>query len=209
MNTRTNTAALAVATLAALSATSAHAAITGVTGSVNWLLTPPLACGPGQLQASNGFAHAWDEQLNRPQTLNVDMTNNPGTSLTAVPGTVSGVYDSHFIHFEGIPGIVNIQGSVTFNNPIAAVIFTPTNLDNSDIPCGNFATTYPTGYAFRGLNPTPQSTFSINANTLTFSLWAIFPTNQIDQIRVLTKVPAPGAAALLGLGGLATLRRRR
>jgi len=205
-----NRLSLCVSTLAlSLGAAGSHASITGVTGSTNWLLLPPTACGPGQLQASNGFAHAWDEQLNRPMTLNVDMINNPGTSTSAVAGSVSGLYDSHFIHFEGIPGIVNVTGSVSFSGTIEAVIFTPTNLDNSDVPCGSFGTAYPTTYAFRGLNPTPQSTFSISGNTLTFSLWAIFPTNQIDQIRVLTKVPAPGTAGLLGLGGLAMVRRRR
>jgi hypothetical protein len=205
MNARTT------ALLAALSAPAlaAHGAITGVTGSTFWLGSPPLACGPGQLQWSNGFVSAWDEQQNRPQTLSVDMTNNPGTSGSATPGVLSGVYDSHFIHFEGIPGIVNATGSVTFSSTIVGVIFTPTNLDNSDVPCGSLGTVYPTTYPFRGLNSTPQSAFSINGNTLTFSLWAIQPTSQIDQIRVLTIAPTPGALALVGLGGLLAARRRR
>ncbi len=205
MNARTT---VLLATLA-LPTLTAHGAITGVTGSTNWLGSPPLACGPGQLQWSNGFVSAWDEQQNRPQSLAVDMTNNPGTSGTAIPGVLNGIYDSHFIHFEGIPGIVNAQGTVTFNNPIVGVIFTPTNLDNSDVPCGSFGTAYPTTYAFRGLNATPQSAFSINGNTLTFSLWAIQPTLQLDQIRVLTIAPTPGVAGVLGLGGLLVCRRRR
>jgi MYXO-CTERM domain-containing protein len=204
-----NAARLAVAlpAILALTGSAASAAIVGVTGNTTWLGTPPPGCAPGQLSGMNAFA--WDEQQNVALSLNVDMTNNPGSSTSPIPGTVSGTYDSHFIHFEGIPGVIGAQGTVTYNNPIVAVIFRNTTLDNSDAPAGAPSTAYPTLYPFRGLSSAPASFFSINGNTLTFNLNTVAPTQFVDQIRVLTQAPAPGSLALLGLGGLVAARRRR
>ena len=193
----------------ALAAGSASAAITGVAGQTTWLGTPPLSCNPGALMGTTAFA--WDEQQNITlATLAVDMTNNPGNSSFTIPGLLGGTFDSHFIHFEGIPGIIGVQGSVTFATNIVGVIFKNTTLDLSDVTCGSPGTTYPTGYPFRGTNTIQPSFFSINANVLTFNLNSLASVAEVAQIRVITQsVPAPGAAALLGLGGLAMIRRRR
>ncbi|MBX3390816.1 MAG: hypothetical protein KF691_15310 [Phycisphaeraceae bacterium] len=188
---------------------AANAAITGVTGQTTWLGSPPASCVPLALTGFN--AYAWDEQQNITlATLAVDMTNNPGTSAFMIPGLLGGTFDSHFIHFEGIPGVISAQGTVTFATNIVGVIVKPLTLDNSDATCGSFGTVYPTTYPFRGINTTIPSFFSINANTITFNLAALSAVGEVAQIRVITDaVPAPGACALLGMGGMIAARRRR
>lgn len=202
MNARITT--IVSASTLILAATSAHAAITGTTGSA-LQIGPPPACVPGALTGATAFA--WDEATNRGFAGLADMINNPASNGTAIPGFIGGVFDSHFIHFEGIPGIIGVGGTVSFNNPIVAVMFLQPNLDASDAPLGAFGTVYPTGLPFRGVTAT--SFFSIAGNTLTFQLSSTALPNDVEQIRVLTQVPAPGAAALLGMGGLLAARRRR
>jgi hypothetical protein len=190
-----------------LAAAHAPAAITGTFGQVTQIGAPPSAV----LGALTGFnAFAWDEQQNvaLPATF-FDETTNPGGSATPLPGIVpAGAYDSHFLHFENVPGVIAASGQVTFSQPIVAAAFVNTTLDATDASLGAFGTVYPTTYPLRGLN-SPSSFFFIG-NTLTFQFVQFFPTNFVVQVRVITHaVPAPGAAALLGLGGAACLRRRR
>jgi len=209
MNTAKHLIGGIVMAVGTIGATVSSGAITGVAGQTTWLGAPPLACGPGQLFGPNAFA--WDEKQNQ-VVANVmcDLVNNPGNSGSPVFGLVSGTVDSHFIHFEGIPGVISAQGTVTFATNIVGVIVKPLTLDNSDVTCGAFGTSYPTGYPLRGTNTSIPSFFSINANTITFNLAAIASIGEVAQIRVITDaVPAPGATALLGLGGLAMARRRR
>jgi MYXO-CTERM domain-containing protein len=195
-------------TLVALSplmlTSASFAAITGVTGQATLLGTPPVACTFGSLNGFNAFA--WDERTNIATTVKVDETQNPGGNIGAIGGAVTGTFNSHFIHYEGTPGVINAIGTVTFDAPIFAVIFVGFNLDNSDPVFGSLGTTYPTGYPFRQLG---NSIFTFTGNTLTFNLNTFVSTPNVAQLRVLTQVPAPAGGALLGLAGLAGLRRRR
>lgn len=186
----------------------ASAAITGVTGQAINLGSPPISCAVGALSGFNAFA--WDEQQSRPLgSLTVDMVNNPGISTAPIGGTLSGIFDSHYIHYEGIPGVINAIGTVSFSQPIAGVIFYNSSLDSTDALLGSFGTTYPTFFPFRDVT-TNSSVFSINSNVLSFNLSTISPVGGVVGIRVLTHtVPAPGAAAVAGLAGLAMMRRRR
>lgn len=204
MKTRITLAALVtVASLAPI----AQASITAVGGATTWLGTPPPSCTLGALQ---GFtAYAWDEQQNvNLSNLYCDETQNPGSNSGSIPGLVNGPHDSHFIHFEPLPGAVGAIGTVTFAGPIVGVMFINNSLDLSDAPVGAFGTVYPTTYPLRGLNS--ASFISYTGNVLSFNLWAAVPTNDVAQVRVIThRVPGPGAAAVLGLGALAVGRRRR
>lgn len=206
MKIRNANVALALSALAglALSATSASAAIIGTAGAATQIAPPPL-CMPGTLVTPTLMC--WDEAANRGFAGAADMINNPATNGTAIAGPIGGIYDSHFLHFEGIPGIVGVGGQVIFNNPIVAVMFNQPLLDASDAPLGAFGTAYPTGFPLRGVSA--ASFFSISGNVLTFQLTSTSFTNDIEQIRVLTQAPTPGATALLGLGGAMTLVRRR
>lgn len=193
----------------ACSAPFASAAILGVTGNTTLLGSPPPSCLWTALQGQTAFA--WNERTGVNLFLNVDMINNPGNSTSATPGSVGGgPMDTHFLHFDGVPGVVGVVGTVTFDAPIAAVIFRNTTLDASDASAGALTTLYPTLYPFRGLSSVPPAFFSISGNTLSFNFQSITPHNFVDQVRIITHtVPAPGAAALLGLAGIACARRRR
>lgn len=197
---------IALSALAVLSPL-ASASIVSVSGQTILLGSPPASSLSGALAGPAAFA--WDEKQNIPVSIAADMINNPGVSTSAIAGPVSGVFDSHFIHFQDLAGLPNVQGSVTFNNPIAAVYFNNTSLDNTDALCGSPGTAYPTGYVARGVTPSGPSFFSINGNVLTFNLFAHTPAIDLSQLRVLTKAPAPGPVALLGMSAIATLRRRR
>ncbi len=206
MNTLTLKALFGTAAVAA-GATAASAAIFTTSGATNWLGSPPPSAATGFLMGP--LAYAWDEQQNVFTTgVYCDMLNNPGSSGSPVPGTIIGAFDSHMIHFQQPTGAFGVNGSVTFTGQIIGVIFVGLSLDNTDATFGSFGTVYPTFDPNRGLNA--FSNFSINANVLTFSFGMLPPTKDIVEVRVLTHpVPAPGAAALIGLGGLAALRRRR
>lgn len=185
----------------------ASAGIQTVSGNTTWLPLPPAACGLGQLAGQN--AYAWDEQQGVSLNLAVDMTNNPGTSASPIPGNISGVYDSHFLHFEPVPGVIGAAGTVTFWNPIVAVIFGNTTLDVSDAPAGAGGTAYPTLCPLRGVVNSSLNNFSINGNVLSYHFAAMVPTQFVDQVRVITQTPAPGSVALVGAGALVATRRRR
>jgi len=196
----------AAGTMMVVGMTTASAAIFGVTGSTNWLTTPPVSCVPGALNGPLAFT--WDEQQNATTSGQYcDMVNNPGTSAGAIAGVISGTFDSHFISYQDYSGLPPAVGSVTFTGQIMGVIFVGTTLDGTDVQWGSGGTTYPTLYPFRGLNF--SSAFSISGNTITFNLSTISPVIEVVQIRVLTAVPAPGCAALLGLGGMVACRRKR
>lgn len=187
----------------------ANAAITGTTGMAVNIGPAPASCVFGNM--TPGVVWAWDEQQNRGVSgLPVDLSINPSNSGSPTPGAVSGMIDSHFLHFNDFnpPQAV---GTVTFNNPIIGVAYNNNFLDLSDAAVGNFGTVYPTGDPWRGINSiTPGTSFvSILGNTISFNFNVIAGVPDFDQVRVFTAVPTPGSIAMLGAGGLMAARRRR
>ncbi len=202
-------ACTAIATLASatLTTSAAHAVIVTTSGQTTYVAAPSGSATLGNMQGFNAFA--WDEILATNQTLAVDQTNN-GPDSGAIAGVVSGIVDSHFLHWEPLPGAIGASGSVTFLDPIVGVMFTPLNLDNSDAPAGHGSVTYPTSYPFRGIGGFPPSTINVSGNVLSFNFQSFAPSVQVVQVRVLTsRIPAPGSLSLLGLSGLIATRRRR
>lgn len=186
-------------------AASANASIISTTGSATQIVAPASAM-PGALTAGNAWA--WNEQINASVLgMPVDMSTNPSTSNAPVAGSLSTFVDSHFIHFDGLPGSI-IFGTVTFATNIIGVQYNDSFLDMSDVL--GVGTTYPTFSPGRGFqNYSGADYLRVNANVLTFEMTAP-GLPHLNQVRVFTvATPAPGSAALLGLGGLVAVRRRR
>lgn len=204
-------AVLSALALAGL-ANNAHAGITGTSGSCTFLASPPLSALPGALMGPP--AYCWNEQtnVNSASTVVNIAANGFYTGTFPYITAVSGLFDSHIVHFDALSGVANVTGSVTFNQNIVAVIYDETLLSVTDATFGNPGTVYPTGNAFRSMNGNAlgNSWLNIVGNTLSFDLWAFAPANYMSQVRVLTHaVPTPGSIALIGMGGLAIARRRR
>mgnify|MGYP000854688735 CR=1 FL=1 len=189
-----------------LAATGAGASITGWSGQAQ-PIAAPASCAPNVLLLP--FGAGWDEQQGVPvANLLVNESQNPGGNIGAIPGLLTGVVDSHFIHWQGSTVSQNVTGSFTFSGTIVGVEFRALELDNTDF-LGAGGTTYPTGYPFRGLTTGIPSSFTVLGNTLNFHFNDLLPSPNVVQLRVFTLVPTPGAAALCALGGVMAAGRRR
>lgn len=195
---------IAVSLLAAAAASANIVSVAGMTTQIG----PPPAANPFGLNGPNAYAFNEQQGVFVPPTP-VNMLNNPGTSGAPVPGFFTGLVDSHLIHFAPLifPGN-NAIGSVTFSQPIVAVIWDQNLLDLSDPIVGAGGTAYPTFDPVRGMMA--PSFLSVNVNVLHFDLWTTLAgTVDYEQVRVYTRhIPAPGAMALLGLAGVIARRRR-
>lgn len=201
-----------LAAVLSAAAGSSHAAITAVSGNTTWLLSPPASAMPGALAGSN--AVAWNEQTGvTVNNLNVNIVGNTGTYTGSTPnfGTLTGTYDSHFIHFDNSTGIAFVSGSVTFSQRIVAVIYQDVFLDLSDATLGAFGTVYPTSMPFRSFGPALGGTsITLSPYTINFNIFANAAQYRLEEFRVITEtVPTPGSLALLGMGGVLVGRRRR
>lgn len=186
----------------------AGASIIGVSGGVTHLLTPPA--GPtSALPPPSTFA--WDEQQNISVTaLAMDMGAGPWVAPPASPAAYTGVISSHMIHWTTDHSGISASGSVQFNAPILGVMFSGNRLAMSDPICGLPPTSYLSGHPGRLLDI--GSTIRIlpgSLDTLHFDFVSGSPGHEFTEVRVITAVPAPGALALLGVGGLIAARRRR
>lgn len=208
MNRLTTTAFLAAAGLSA----SSHAAITGVAGMATWLGTPPVNA--QQFNLTGLTAYCWDEQTGVSTAAAMINLQANGTYSGPTPytGVLAGTFDSHFIHFDPMSAGV-VTGSVTFSGTIVGVLYDESFLTLTDGLFGAGGTTYDTGNPLRSMQASVlgSNVLTINNNVLTFTLMTGVPgqVNRMDELRVLTVVPAPGAACLLSLAGLAAARRRR
>lgn len=185
-----------------------EAAIVSVSGSVQQIAPPTLVMQGVSYTSTPNTATTWNEKQGvLLPGLPVDMINHPGSSSAAIAGTVTGIYDSHYIHFRHTK-MQTIAGSVTFSGKIIGAEFTAATLAASD------AIVAPGGTAYVPANPrgifAPMEGFSTSGSTLHFHLKG-WPTYfDTAEIRVITeRVPAPGPGVLAALAGIVAIRRRR
>ncbi len=203
---------------------SAGAAIVTASNTVQVITAPALA---DQNLAGVGFrAVAWNEKTNVVvNNLAVDMLP-PGHSATALGGFYSGVVNSHILHYSTLPqgtGPGHV-GTVKFDAPIMALIYTQARLAGTDGLLGAAGTTYGANNWNRGLNVSlPVFSYAqvlgVLPDTLFFQLlpggWSVGGAGGnflfgVDQIRVLTRpVPSAGGLACFGVAGVWGARRRR
>ena len=194
-------------------AASANAAIVSTAGQAVQIASPAITAS-GALPGPP--AYCWNEQSGVSSTALLVNTigNGSWTGGSFGPLVAGGVFDSHMIHFDAAQGVAVVQGSVTFSGNIVAVIYENALLDISDGFLGAPGTTYLTGNPLRShASNLGASSYTVSGNTISFVLWANAAPghpNYIAELRVLTDaVPGPGAAALLGLAGIAGRRQRR
>jgi hypothetical protein len=142
-------------------------------------------------------------------------------SQSMIPGGTK--VDSWMLHSDPVGVITSwdnslvLGGGVTFDRKILGVMVLDSSLDASDAEVGHAGTFYAIS-EHRGMELDlycpilKYDAFTISADEHSISM-IMHTDRKIDEIRVITEalgpIPAPGAAGLLGLGGLMAVRRRR
>ncbi len=195
---------------------TASADIINVTGAFVEISPPPSVL-MGDLESSTEI-FAFREMLGlEVESIEVDITLagfydelddlTPGVIFPETP------VDIFFVHADpvGAEDFVQYVGTITFDQDILGVIVLTSNLDATDDGLGHPGTQYPTGLIrgrgmdFAGAN-FDFITLSEDRRTITIDWRA---RHSVDQIRIITAVPAPGGLALLAGAGLVGIRRRR
>jgi hypothetical protein len=154
----------------------------------------------------------WTE---RTVTLGADLDLNAINSGTlqnaadAVPGIAAAgmTVSSYMIRADPIASAQSaFQGFVVFDEPIVGIIYLRTFLISSDDVVGVTGTVYNSN-SQRGIEFADDLlTVSSDRRRIDFQ----FATGGwTDDIRIVTAIPAPGAAAVLTLGAVGAMRRRR
>lgn len=187
---------------------TAGAAIVSVSGSVQQITPPSLVMQGFSNTSMPDTATAWNEQQGVfLPGVPVDMINHAGNSNAAIAGTLTGIYDSHYIHYRHTH-LNMITGSVTFSGKIVGAEFTAMTLLSSDATVAPSGTTYIPASS-RGIF-SPVEWFTTSGSTIQFHLYGDPMFLDTAEIRVITeRVPAPGAGALATLAGKIAIRRRR
>lgn len=205
------TCTLCAAAIAAGAGTFAHAAITTGGGATNIIAAPPSTA-LGALE-SNTLARAFNEVTNFTLATNLPVNATiPGvyTSIASLtPGVIPAgtVINSHYLYSDPVAGATSAyEGFVEFDATVIGIIVLRADINSSDF-LGAAGTIYADNEA-RGLelSQAERFTLTIAGNRINYRFATSTAT---DDIRIITAVPAPGAAVLAGLGGLLALRRRR
>jgi hypothetical protein len=208
MNSRVQHVLSGVAGLV-LAGAPAAASVVSFSGSTELIAPPAFVTMVTNYGSTPGNAVVWNElQGVTISNLQMTLTANPGMSGGPFGGPVSGVVDSHYLYWWRDGAGARTTGSVTFSGRILGVAYDVVDLVDSDAPLGPPGTVYdPTMILWRGLSPGDPIT--INGNTLEFLFKGDGAFLDMAQLRVITAAPAPGAMALLVLGGLSAAPRRR
>lgn len=218
-----------------LVSTSAQAGIVSVTAGSAEIVVPPAGTNLNDDQYRSNLVRAFNEQAQvTVSNLQVDTLVSllaPGSFTLAgygpvgTPGSISGTFQSHLLHFDPRndgPTIDQItsgpfaaaDGAVTFDAPIVALIFSQSRLDATDAIFGLSGILYPSGSGGNARDLEQHNAqsdriwLSADRQTLFYN-WQV--PGALDQVRVITAIPEPSALILAGLGlaGLACGQRYR
>ncbi len=205
-----------IATLLLFSFSGVQAAITSVTDNLNEI-SAPSSVAEGVLE-SNDEIYVFSEGIfTLSSELTVDINTQgrygDGGGFSLPGGTISTgtLVESFFFHFDVTTDGTEAFGRVTFDQPILGIIAVNDTLDATDFVFGG-SRTYETSEK-RQLELASTDTINWdNTNSVLIELFRGFDsgTGQVDNMRVITAVPIPGAAVLFlsGLVGLVVIRRR-
>lgn len=187
---------------------TANGSIVSVSGAVQQIAPPSVVMQGISNTSTSDTATAWDEQQGVfLPGVPVDMINHGGNSNAAIAGTLTGIYDSHYIHYRHTH-LAMIIGSVTFSGKIVGAQFSAGTLNPTDAIVAPGGTTYVPAWP-RGIL-SPAEWFTTSGSTIQFFLYGDPSYIDTAEIRVFTEhVPAPGAGALAVLAGMFAIRRRR
>lgn len=100
------------------------------------------------------------------------------------------------------------SGSITFDRPILGVIWTTGHLIGCDDVLGAPGVAYSTNSVRDALGGQGADEFTLSSDLKTIDVTLAIGSGYWDELRVLTEIPEPTTAALLGLGGFAVALRR-
>lgn len=198
--------------LPALLAGAAQASIVSTTGACLFI-GAPVSLDTNAL-ASPDLAYAIDERQNvfysGPADQAIPNFLPAMDSQNATNASYTGRVNSHIVHADATPYLNghNNVSTITFAEPIVALIYRSATLDATDDLLGNPGTLYPHAVPNRGFNANfdgLDTVVLLDDHTIQLTLGAA-----LDEIRVLTAaVPTPAPLALIALSGLGVARRRR
>lgn len=119
-----------------------------------------------------------------------------------------GVYDSFFLHADKQGDNVTYSGTITFDNPIEAIIYKRPNLIATDPIFGAPGTIYDLSSTRLLELDGAVNWFSVSGDGLTLTFQTYVP-HDLDNMRVITGVPEPATLCLLGIGSLGFFLRRK
>lgn len=212
--TQTTIAALTIAAAAGISSADIMSSSPNVSVANGTFMTPDLTHNAFE---SDEFVRLYRERTayTLESTLKLDATatgSGGGNDYSVGDLQAGNEIRSYFLHFDpaGSNTVTHSGGfQLTSDEEIVGIIFSQTRMAAADSIIGRSGVTYPTGYASRGYDAN-NDFWTISANRRTFQFTMQAGENGLDQVRVITRqVPAPGALAMCGLGGLVATKRRR
>ena len=197
--------------------------LTDAQATTTYVSPPPGSVVEGNLESNTEIFWFFEGQTELGSGLAVDIVNSgvytAPTSLSTGIIANGTTVNSYLLHFDPAGQPAEVQsafGTLSFPDPILGIIVSGSLLEDSDF-LSTTGTTYPTDPTWRGLefgtgSVSDMIIFDADFNGGLGAITSVLYTSGVgvDQIRVITSVPIPTSALLLGCGliGLVGLRRR-